>query len=284
MFRKALIAVDLDSMRPLLDCASDLRAWGIDHLVLAHFIRVGYAQGPAYGHEDRSKEKLNEHAETLRSSGFRVDVRVNMTGDVGGSLATLASEVPVDLLVVGSRSQNIIEQAFLGSVARKVLRRSTVPVLVHWIEPTEGSEPVRCELTCATTLRHVLLVTDLTSGSRAAHDVVIELAARGARVDCVHIAESSETERFPDWEVMSRAVLEGMNQRIIAAGGTGEVIVDRGDPVERVLDLASQRDVSLLVVGKRGRHFPEHLTMGSTAKKLSKRSRRPVLMVPGLRA
>jgi len=283
MFRKALIAVDLGSQSPLLECASDLRTWGIDQLVLSHFIRVGYLQGPGYGQEDRHREELNQDAETLRASGFTIDVQVGLAGDVGGSLAALASELEVDLFVVGSRSQNILEQMFLGSVARKVLRQSTIPVLLHWIEPT-GPEPFRCELTCATTLRHVLLATDLTAGSQAAHDAVVELAARGARVDCLHVGEAPELERFPDWEVMSRAALERLNQRIVGAGGTGEVIVDRGDPTERVLEHALERDASLLVIGKRGRQFPEQLTIGSTAKGLSKRSRRPVLMVPGLRA
>lgn len=236
-----------------MDCAPDLRSWGIDQLVLAHLIRVGYAQGPGHGDVDRYQARLDEHAERLRASGFTVEVRVRMAGDVGDSLAALASEVPVDLLVVGSRSQNIMERVFVGSVASRVLRRSIVPVLLHWIEPTVGSEPVRCELRCAKTLRHVLLATDLTLGSRAAHDVVVALAARGARVDCVHIAESHQTERFPDWETMSRAALEGLKQRIVGAGGSGEVVVDRGNPVERVLEIASERDVSLLVVGKRGR-------------------------------
>jgi nucleotide-binding universal stress UspA family protein len=284
MFRKALIAVDLDSLSPLLECASDLRTWGIDQLVLAHLMRVGYAQGPAHGDEDRYRERLNEHADRLRASGFTVDVRVGTAGDVGSALATLANEVTADLIVVGSRGQHILEQVFLGSVARKVLRRSDVPVLLHWIEPAEDTASVHLALTCPVTLRRVLLATDLTAGSRAAHEAAVALAARGAQVDCVHIAEASELERFPDWATMSRAVLQSLNDRIVSAGGTGDVVLDRGDPVERILDLTAQLDTSLLVVGKRGRHFPAQVTMGSTAKALSKGSRRAVLMVPSLRA
>lgn len=284
MFGKALIAVDLDSMSPLLDCAPDLRTWGIGHLVLVHFLRVGYAQGPGPGDEPRYRKALEEIGERLRTAGFAVDVRVGLTGDVGGALATLASELPVDLLVVGSRSRHIAQKIFLGSVARKVLRRTRTPVLLHWIEPAEGSEPLRCELTCAETLRHVLLATDLTLGSHAAQDTAVALAARGARVDCLHVAEPLELDRFPDWELMARAALLDLNQRIVAAGGTGEVLVSRGNPVERILEIASQLDGSLVVVGKRGRHFPEQVTIGSTARNLSKQSRRPVLMVPGAQA
>ena len=279
MFRKALIAVDLDGQSPLLECALDLRTWGIDQLVLAHVLPVGYRRHNGPTNEEHYRKRLAEHAEPLRSSGFRVEARLHLDSDISGSLIGLAWEFQTDLLVLGSRSRNIMSQPFLGSVARNVFRRSMVPVLMHQMEPRAGSEPVRCT-TCAPTLRHVLLATDLTAGSRAAHDAVVELAANGARVDSMHIAESSELVRFSGWKTTSRSVLETLGRRITSAGGAGEVVVASGDPSKQVQECASRLDASLLVFGKRGRHSTEYRTLGSTAKALCKSGRTPVLMVP----
>ena len=279
MFRKALIAVDLDCQSPLLECARDLRTWGIDQLLLLHVPPVGYRRHNGHANEEHYRKRLAEHAEILRASGFRVEARLHLDSDISGSITGLASDSQSDLLVLGSRSQNFMSQPFLGSVARNVLRRSRVPVLIHQVEPTAGSAPVRCT-TCTSTLRHVLLATDLTSGSRAAHDVVLELAVRGARVDSTHIAESSELVRFPGWKSTSRSVLEALVRRITSAGGTGEVLEASGDPCKQVQECASRLDASLLVIGKRGRHSTEYRTLGSTAKALCKSGRVPVLMVP----
>lgn len=281
MFQRALIAVDSAAEAPLLACAADLGAWGVTHIVLVHLLKVGYLQGPSYGEADRHREALEREAEALRAAGFTVDVHVGTAGDIGTALATLATETfGADLLVVGSRSQFILDEVFLGSVARKVLRHATVPVLLHWIEPEPGGTAGRCAPSCTDTLRHVLLATDLTAGSVGAQEAALALAARGARVDSLHVAEPPTVDRFPDWAVMGEAALQRLQERIAAAGGRGEVVVEIGEPEPRILEIAGDRDVSLLVIGKRGRSWPAELTMGSAAKRLSREARRPVLMVP----
>ncbi|MEX1025048.1 MAG: universal stress protein [Planctomycetota bacterium] len=276
MFQHALIAVDLDSDVPLLECAPDLATWGVVRVSLVYFAKVGYAQGPAFGEEERQRERLQALAEPLRARGTIVDIHVATAGDVGASIAARAAEVGVDLLVVGNRSQNVLERLFLGSVARKVLRRSSVPVLIEWIEPLDGVGD-RCQLTCGNTLRHVLVASDLTAAARPVHEAAIELASLGGRVDVMHVTSADDRARFADWPTMARAALGEVHSRITQGGGTGEAFVVEGEASEEILRLAGERDASLLVVGKAGRGDSG---MGHTARALSKRAGRPVLMIP----
>ena len=275
MFRHAMIAVDLASEVPLLECAPDLARWGVEEVTLVHLLKVGYAEGPGHGEEARRREALGARAAPLVARGMRVNVDVGTAGDVGGALAERAEQV--DLLVVGNRSHNVLERLFLGSVARKALRRARVPVLVHWIALVDG-EARCCVLGCADTLRPVLAATDLRASARPVHDVAVALAARAARVDVVHVSTAHDEDRFADWPVMARAALADVERRIAEAGGTGEGVLERGEPDERVLEGARARDASLLIVGKVGRS--RDARMGRTARALSKQACRPVLMVP----
>lgn len=276
MYSHAMISVDLDSRVPLLGCAPDLATWGVTRVSLVHFMKVGYAQGPGFAEEAHHRETLETLAEPLRARGLNVDVHVATSGDVGASIATRAAEVGVDLLVVGNRSDNVLDRLFLGSVARKVLRRATVPVLIEWIEPID-SDGDRCELTCGNTLRHVLVASDLTAAAHPVHDAAVTLAGLGARIDVAHAASREDQQRFAYWPIMAKAALGEIQSRIVAAGGTGDAIVVAGEPREEILRLTAERDASLLVVGKTSHGGS---SMGSTARALSKLAGRPVLMIP----
>jgi len=278
MFEHALIAVDVHSEVHLLNCAPDLRNWGVERLTLLHLIKRGYGEGPLPGLADDYRKTLEESAEKLRATGFEVDVVVDSTPDIGEGIVELSSDF--DLVVAGTRSMNLVEEFFLGSVVRKLMRDATVPVLLEWVEASGESDDTAATVKPTESLRHVLLATDLTHGSTAAHDAAMALAARGATVDCVHVMQSDELTDFAEHETMVRAAVNELAERVESAGGKGEaIIVEEGDPVSQLLDLAGERDVSLLVVGRTGRNWPKSM-LGSTARKLCEQAALPVLLVP----
>lgn len=276
MFEHAMIAVDLDAQGPLLDCAPDLAAWGVKRVSLVHLMKVGYAQGPGHGDDARYRASLEALAAPLHTRGLQVDVVVDTAGDIGEALVSRAQAAAAGLLVVGNRSHNILERIFLGSVARKVLRRAQVPVLIEWIDPGDG-DGGHCRLSCYNSLRNVLVASDLSSLSRPIHDVAVAFAPLAGRVDVVHVVLPDMQERFAEWPAMVKAAVAEVNARIVEAGGQGDSLIVDGDPHEAILRLVEERDVTLLVVGKGGQ---SGAPLGSTARILSKRAGRPVLMIP----
>lgn len=51
-------------------------------------------------------------------------------GDPGPTIIQYANEQPIDLIVIGSRGLNILQEMVLGSVSHKVAKRAKAPVLI----------------------------------------------------------------------------------------------------------------------------------------------------------
>lgn len=62
-------------------------------------------------------------------AGVTVDQRIE-NGDPGPVLVRLSSELPADVVVVGSRGRGAVKRALLGSVSTHVANHATCPVLV----------------------------------------------------------------------------------------------------------------------------------------------------------
>ncbi|MFN3273451.1 MAG: universal stress protein [Paracoccus sp. (in: a-proteobacteria)] len=281
MFRTALISLDYSAAQgPLLDCLADLREMGIARVILTHVVKVGYGQGTSYGNKDALEDWLRDRAAPMREAGLDVDVDIRAAGEVAKDILSAASEHGADLIVIGSRGQNMIRGLFLGSVAREVIRLSTLPVRLEWIEATGTDGDAACERTCHAGLRRLLLATDFSPQAHAAEAVAARLAPHAGVVELVHVVSSDEQARYARWPVMARAALDDIAHEVAAAGGKSEVQLATGKPSEEIARAAAARDADLIVVGKHGQGWVDSITIGSTAASLCEIARRPVLMVP----
>ena len=282
MFRTALIPLDYSAAHgPLLDCLSDLRDMGVTRVILTHVVKIGYAAGAGgYGHEAALKDWLDKRAAPLREAGLEVEVDIRDAGEVAKDILAAAAEHGADLIVIGSRGQNMIRDLFLGSVAREVIRLSPLPVRLEWIEATGKDGDAACERTCHAGLRRLLLATDFSPRAKAAEAAAAMLAPKAATVDLLHVVRPEEAARYARWPVMARAALDNIAHEVIAAGGKAEAHLATGKPSEEIARAAAERDADLIVVGKHGQGWVESMVIGSTAANLCEIARRPVLMVP----
>jgi nucleotide-binding universal stress UspA family protein len=60
---------------------------------------------------------------------------------------------------------------------------------------------------------------------------------------------------------------------------TDEIVVERGNPVEQILKVADDRQCDLIVMGSHGHGALEDALIGSTARRVLRRSKKPVLVV-----
>lgn len=281
MIKTALLAIDLSpAAEPLLLCMSDLVRWGVRRLVLVHVVRVGYAQGPGYHALENLTEWLERGAEPLRKAGLQVEISVRQAGVVADEILAAAAEFQADMLAVGSRSHNLSTRIFLGSVARDLVRKATLPLLLVRIEPDVKATEAHCRLVCSDTLRHVLLATDLSKHATAAEVIAVALAGRAKQIDCLSVVTRAARDAMPAWPLMVRAALEDLSRRIEAAGGRGEVLVTEGEPSAEVARVAAARDCSLIVVGKHGQSWVKDMVIGRSAAHLCESAGLPVLLVP----
>lgn len=78
-----------------------------------------------------AREQLQAIAGPLRKRGIdvRTLARAATSGDIAGELLRAGHEVGADAIVIGTHGRTGLSHLLLGSVAEKVIRRATVPVI-----------------------------------------------------------------------------------------------------------------------------------------------------------
>lgn len=88
------------------------------------------------GHAARLRQRVEAHVSAYRLEHPDVDLKDMgiearvLTGEAAPRLLAAAEALSADLIVIGSRGRNALEEMFLGSVARAVSMGSRVPVLL----------------------------------------------------------------------------------------------------------------------------------------------------------
>jgi len=282
MFKKAVVGLDLSPAEgPMMECLPDLKRWGIEEIVLVHVIRVGYAQGAGFGHEDEYAAWLNEKATPLREADIRVSVSVRDSGIVAEELLNVATEEGADLVIVGSRSHNLVHDVFLGSVARDVLRKASLPVLLERIEPTADETAKDCEAVCKKKLPTLLLATDFSESARRAEETALHLLPLADKACFLSVLEPSEVKAdAPKERDPARAGLGALKDRAGQAAERIELLAEIGEPAEIIARVAEESGATLIILGKHGRGWLPESVIGSTAESICRQARRPVLMAP----
>jgi nucleotide-binding universal stress UspA family protein len=280
MYPTALVALDLSPAEgPMLDCLGDLRDLGVTRAILAHVIRVGYAQGAGFGHEADYRDWLEGRAAPLRAAGLDVAIDIRAAGQPAEEILAAAAGHSADLVVIGSRGQSMLRGLFLGSTAREVIRRADRPVRLEWIDATAEGTAEACARACTGRLERLLLATDFSPAAGPAEAAAVALAS-GRRVDLVHVLTEADRSRLPRWSAMARGALDAIAAEVAAAGGTAAVHLTDGTPSDEIARAAAAGDAQLVVVGRHGQGRLRSALIGSTAARLCEIARRPVLMIP----
>jgi nucleotide-binding universal stress UspA family protein len=83
----------------------------------------------------------------------------------------------------------------------------------------------------------------------------------------------------PEPEELARRQLERARMSLASRKVETEYVAELGDPAERLLEVADQRDADLIVVGSREHGFLERLLGRSVDEAVARRSERDVLLV-----
>jgi nucleotide-binding universal stress UspA family protein len=135
-------------------------------------------------------------------------------------------------------------------------------------------------------MKRILVATDGESGSHAV-DQAIDLAQAGdAELTIVFVRHAPLPVLGDPYyqRALSDELLRGRDAVSIAAararfaGVEAETELLEGDPATRILELARERDVDLIVVGSRGLGTIASTLLGSVSSRVVHRADRPVLV------
>jgi nucleotide-binding universal stress UspA family protein len=158
------------------------------------------------------------------------------------------SECPTDLIVTGTHGRAGTAK-LLGADAEEIFRRSRVPVLT--IGPM-----ARNGVHAGTQFHRVLFATDFKPESLHAASYAVAIAQDNeAQLFLLHVIRSPDKHR--ERIAIEFSVADAMHQlyemvpKDVEFWHRPRAIVEHGEPAERILEAAEQRDVDLIVLGLR---------------------------------
>lgn len=137
MYRRILLAVDgsENSMRATNEAvkiASLIPESKIEVVYVADLSKVKNEILHSHGKEELEharRKKLSPMEESIRLKNIAYEVKI-LHGVPGPTLIEYANEEAMDLVVIGSRGLNSLQEMVLGSVSHKVVKGVNCPVLM----------------------------------------------------------------------------------------------------------------------------------------------------------
>lgn len=175
-------------------------------------------------------------------------------GKPAAEILRISRERGCDLIVMGSHGATGFRKLFFGSTTERVLRETTVPVLVT---PAEDAGP-RHAGDARTVVRRVLAPVDLTPAT--AHQIAIaQRVAEHLRLPLLllHVVEPVRSmvagqPRLPKIDAERRDRAEREMDAVTATVPPAvkpEALIAYGEPAEEIAKVATEREAGLIVMG-----------------------------------
>lgn len=142
----------------------------------------------------------------------------------------------------------------------------------------------------------ILVATDGSEGAARALDFAIRLAkpfdamlhlinvigGYGLPTDVMRNLSGSQTSWFDDALAATSAEILHKAREAAAAAGVSSIVLEsrRGEVAESILDYANEREIDVIVAGKRGQGRFEAFLLGSVSQKLVSLADKTVIVVP----
>jgi nucleotide-binding universal stress UspA family protein len=277
MLKRLLVPLEGDdaaeSLLPLLRRLDGLGVWDITLLRTEMPVAVDEYAVVSEALLEEAKVFLERARESLQG----LKARVKTIARIGPSVATtleVADEIDATLIVAAIQRRTRFQRFLFGSVPERLLRRSRVPVLA--VPP-----PWNYDLAPAPddrTPRTVLVPLD---GGRASREILppaLDLA-RAARAKLLLATVIPSRHPGADEFEAAEDLLYTAGVECSSAGVECSVIVESGDPVERILALCRERAVDWVAMCTRGRSGLSRWISPSATLQVLRRTRLPVLTV-----
>jgi nucleotide-binding universal stress UspA family protein len=239
-------------------------------------------------HLDELMESTDETRRTVMENDAEARTGVDISSHLvrgiapGETIVESATNLGCDLIVMGTHGRRGLSHLLLGSVAERVVRTSTVPVLTVRSDATINPDGVR----------RILVPHDFSEASATAIRFAVAWArALDAEITLLHVVEPVVYPEFysvdvlPD-DLMGRLTTRSEEALQKAAAELAESVPTRtavavGRAAETITAFGDPDDFDLVVMATRGLSGLEHVLLGSVAESVLRRCRVPMLTIPG---
>lgn len=291
---KILVPVDFsEPAKQALAYATALATQFKAKLIVAHIVPESSALSYAFPTEtfEIEQSQYNKATDELRDilppdRAAAVDLQtISKIGQIDRELSGIVRQEAVGLVVMGAYGRRYGGRWFLGSVTEKILRQVPVPVLTV---PHSGTGTHELE-SGLKAIKRILYAADLPEASPGM-DYAFELAQRtGAELTVVNVVEHLNIMYGIAEHVTGEATrrVEEMRGRfhefLMSANARGihiEIVIRDGKPYQEILRAAEDGGMDMIVLNMHSKGVIERAFLGSTAERIVRLARVPVLSVP----
>ena len=251
--------------------------------------RARVVQVPRPGEEPASMTTVQQAAAWLEAEAQREATSEVLAGsDVPQTLLNDIETNNANFVVMATRAAGPIGRAVQGSVADRLVRESTCPVVLvppnarhlggkhlHWrrvLVPLDGSLSSLSAVTCLSNLPRadlleIVLIQAVHPERTGGH--ILPPGVETSSDDQIHVSAEVARER-----------LNGVAEHLSAKGVISEVrVIESTDPGATLIDAIRNELVDFIAMTTRGAGGLQRLVLGSVAEYVARRSEIPVLLV-----
>lgn len=238
--------------------------------------------------QSEAQDRLYELIPRSAKLDVRTEVAQQLNFEVADAIEDYVAEHAVDLVVMGTHGRRGIGRLVLGSVANKLIRRSSCPV----VTVQEDEEEAHRE---RERYRELLAPIDFSEHSHRALRLSKEIAARyDARLHLLFVAEKRVVPTFsdtgipgvgvvemdPDIVENAEGALEELNENVGGPEVESAYHVRKGDVAQDIVNFAETHETDLIVMATRGLTGLTRFMLGSNTERVVRVAPCPVLTVP----
>ncbi len=272
-----LLATDFSSnASTALDWAIELARVHKAHVAVVHAVEtelpaLAVPPGPI-------AQKVQQSLNDARKRVAQWDVTSSIEHYIGkpwNVVSAVAAKIDADLIVLGARGKTDFAGKLLGSTADRIIRTTSVPVMV-----------IRDEARRPTAISTVLVASDFSEESARATSMAVRLlhnAESAVRLVLFHVVplqihfpdstypglthgDLPKSEYWNEIELQAARHLETLAAPLRSERVTVEAKTVRGFPGEEIVREAESIDAQLIAIGTQGRTGLNRFFMGSVAE------------------
>ncbi len=240
-----------------------------------------YPSAEAWPVHLQQEEELQEQVVTRLEKQLRgvPHQALSGIGNVGAVLRRLVREHDIDLIVVGSHGRTGARKLLMGSIAEKIFRQASCPVLAVGPKVVDQKRSVA-------ELNDILFATDFGEGSAATASYAVSLAhEHQARLSLLHVIERPHPGALssePASDLLFHRLQELVPPDTDLVSHPG-YIIQSGLPGERIVQFSIAHEIDLIVVGVHPHEAVSAVThlAHTTAQHIVTHAACPVLTVRG---
>lgn len=239
--------------------------------------------------EAEVRERLREMTADRGSIDIQAEIVHRLNLDVAAAIEEFVADHEIDLVVMGTHGRTGLGRLMLGSVANRVIRRASCPVMTVRDRSQTGGANGTVDYT------ELLAPIDFSEHSRVALRLAKGVAARyEARLHLLFVAERrvlptfsdtglpgvSVVEMDPDIVANAESALEALDENVGGPEVESVYRVSKGEVAQDIVDYAEDQEVDLVTMATRGLAGLSRFLLGSNTERVVRVAPCPVLTVP----